>query len=222
MYWSCAAISTIPWCFESQQSAAAWLEFFKSSQRGLSEFLYLYKSWVKPPLARLEAILRRNACPEYPAGFAHLFVRPHRINMLRDMNFTDRFASRVFRWSAIYGLLALLPLYFLEETLGQRFPPAFNRPEQFYGFLGVALAWQFAFLLIATDTHRYRLFMLPAVAEKFLSSGSALVLYAGGRINGATVAPSTIDFVIGCLFLAAYFVTAKPSEGVPPPKKYAE
>lgn len=137
------------------------------------------------------------------------------------MNHSDRFASRVFRWSAIYGLLALLPLYFLEETLGQRFPPAFNRPEQFYGFLGVAVAWQFAFLLIAKDVHRYRLFMLPAAAEKFLSSGAALVLYANGRINVATVTPSAIDFVIGCLFLGAYFISAQPSAGVVPSKKNA-
>ena len=137
------------------------------------------------------------------------------------MNLTDRFASRIFRWAAIYGLLVLLPLYFLEETLGQRFPPAFNRPEQFYGFLGVALAWQFAFLLIAKDAHRYRLFMLPAAAEKFLSSGSALVLYANGRINAATVAPSAIDFAIGCLFLTAYFISGQPPAGVVPPKNAA-
>jgi hypothetical protein len=137
------------------------------------------------------------------------------------MNLSDSFASRVFRWSAIYGLIALLPLYFLEETLGQRFPPAFNRPEQFYGFLGVALAWQFAFLLIAKDVHRYKLFMLPAAAEKFLSSGAALVLYANDRINAVTVAPSVIDFFIGCLFLTAYLITVRRSAGVVPPKKNA-
>jgi hypothetical protein len=133
----------------------------------------------------------------------------------------NRFASRVFRWSAIYGLLALLPLYFLEEYLGRQFPPAFNRPEQFYGFLGVAVAWQFAFLLIAKDVQRYRLFMLPAAAEKLLSSGSALVLFASGRINAATVAPSVIDLLLGCLFLVAYFILTPSAEGVAEPKKNA-
>jgi hypothetical protein len=130
------------------------------------------------------------------------------------MKNSNLFASRVFRWSAIYGLLALLPLYFLEHTLGQYSPPAFNRPEQFYGFLGVALAWQFAFLLIAKDVQRYRLFMLPAAAEKFLSSGAALVLYANGRITAVTVAPSAVDLVLGCLFLVAYFATAQSSASI--------
>ncbi len=133
----------------------------------------------------------------------------------------DHFASRVFRWSAIYGLLALLPLYFLEEYLGRLFPPAFNRPEQFYGFLGVAVAWQFAFLLIATDVQRYRLFMLPAAAEKLLSSGAALLLFANGRINAATVAPSVIDLLMGCLFLIAYFSLIPRSEDAAASNKHA-
>jgi hypothetical protein len=30
----------------------------------------------------------------------------------------------------------------------------------------VALAWQVAFLIIARDVQRYRLFMLPAILEK--------------------------------------------------------
>jgi hypothetical protein len=71
------------------------------------------------------------------------------------------FAKRVFFWSGIYGIVVLLPLYFMEDRLGRDFPPPFNRPEQFYGFLGVAVAWQFAFLVISRDVQRYRLFMLP-------------------------------------------------------------
>ena len=34
----------------------------------MSEFLYLYKFQVKPPKARLQATLRRNPCPVYPAA----------------------------------------------------------------------------------------------------------------------------------------------------------
>jgi hypothetical protein len=53
------------------------------------------------------------------------------------------FAKRVFYWSGIYGILVLLPMFFLEHQLGIYFPPATNHPEQYYAFIGVALVWQF-------------------------------------------------------------------------------
>lgn len=81
-------------------------------------------------------------------------------------------ARRVFFWSGVYGILVLFPMYFLEDRIGRDFPPATNHPEQYYAFLGVALAWQFAFLVIAKDPLRYRPLMVPAIAEKFLSAGA--------------------------------------------------
>lgn len=114
------------------------------------------------------------------------------------------FARRVFFWAGIYGVLVLAPLYFMEAKLARDFPPAFSHPEQFYGFLGVALAWQFAFLLIASDVRRYRLFMLPAIAEKLLSSLSALLLHAAGRIGAAPAIPAAVDLAIGLLFIVAF------------------
>lgn len=119
------------------------------------------------------------------------------------------FARRVFLWAGIYGMLVLVPLYFMEEKLARDFPPAFSHPEQFYGFLGVALAWQFAFLVIASDVRRYRLFMLPAIAEKLLSSVSALLLYAADRVAAMAAAPAVIDLAIALLFAVA-FVRCRP------------
>ena len=110
------------------------------------------------------------------------------------------FARRVFFWSGIYGIVVLAPQYFMERTLGEAFPPAFSHPEQFYGFLGVALAWQFAFLLIARDVVRYRLFMLPAAAEKLLFACAVFVLYAHGRTAAFAAGAATVDFVLGMLF----------------------
>lgn len=56
-----------------------------------------------------------------------------------------KFAKWVYRIAGIYGLLILTPQYFLETKNGIDFPPAINHPEYYYGFIGVALAWQVAF-----------------------------------------------------------------------------
>jgi hypothetical protein len=80
------------------------------------------------------------------------------------------FARWLFRIAGILGLLMLLPQYFMEERVGQMTPPAITHPELFYGFIGVALAWQVAFLVIAQDPARYRPFMIPAVLEKAFSA----------------------------------------------------
>ena len=115
------------------------------------------------------------------------------------------FAKRIFFWSGVYGIVALLPMYFLEGNIGRQFPPATNHPEQYYGFIGVALAWQFAFLLIARDPLRYRPLMLAAVGEKFLPSGAVVYLFAANRVSEITLAPFLLDLAIGLLFLISYF-----------------
>ena len=51
-----------------------------------------------------------------------------------------RFARVVYFIAGIYGLLVLLPQYFLEEKTGRDFPPAITHPEFFYGFIAVAVA----------------------------------------------------------------------------------
>ncbi|MDD2925014.1 hypothetical protein [Rhodoferax sp.] len=114
------------------------------------------------------------------------------------------FAKRVFAGAGVYGIVLLLPMYFLEHRLGIDFPPATNHPEQYYAFLGVALAWQLAFLLIASDVRRYRPLMVPAMVEKFLGAGAVVVLYALGRINALTLTPFLVDLVLGVLFVISY------------------
>ena len=59
-----------------------------------------------------------------------------------------RFAKYTFLVAGVYGLLALAPQYFLERLNGEMYPPPINHPEYYYGFVGVALAWQIAFLVI--------------------------------------------------------------------------
>ena len=114
------------------------------------------------------------------------------------------FARRVFFWSAIYGILVLLPQYFLEERLGRDFPPPMNHPEHFYGFIGVALAWQAAFLVIARDPVRFRPIMLAGALEKFAFAIATFVLIGQGRAPGSLGFFAGIDAVLGILFLVAF------------------
>lgn len=117
------------------------------------------------------------------------------------------FSRWVFRVAGLYGVLVLTPFYFMEEQIGRDDPPAITHPEFFYGFVGLALAWQVAFLIISLDPARYRLLMLPAVLEKAAFAVSAPVLFAFGRVSGLVVAFSVVDGLLGLLFVIAFCVT---------------
>ena len=120
-----------------------------------------------------------------------------------------RFGKIVFTVAGVYGLLVLAPQYFLEERYGRDFPPPVNHPEHYYGFVGLALVWQLAFLLIARDPARYRPLMLVAVLEK-LSFGAAVpVLYLMGRVAPLVLAPALVDLLLAALFVAAYLKTPR-------------
>ena len=120
-----------------------------------------------------------------------------------------RFAKIVFNVAGIYGLLALLPQYFLEAKTGRDFPPAITHPEFYYGFIGVALAWQVLFLLVARDPVKYRLMMIPAVLEK-LSFGLAIpLLFLQGRVASLMLGAAIIDLILAVLFLIAYAKTGE-------------
>jgi len=56
-----------------------------------------------------------------------------------------KLARWLFATSGIYGLVVLLPLYFVEEDIAKA-SGAFTHPEYFYGFVGTALAAQIMFL----------------------------------------------------------------------------
>jgi hypothetical protein len=118
-----------------------------------------------------------------------------------------QFARRVFHIAGIYGLAVLVPQYFLEQRLGRDFPPPINHPEHFYGFIGVAAAWQIAFLIIARDPVRYRLIMIPGVLEKAAFGLAAVWLFAAGRVPGAILGFGLVDLMLGALFLVAFWKT---------------
>ena len=56
----------------------------------------------------------------------------------------ETFARVVFLIAGIYGFAVLVPQYFMEDLIARNYPPPLTHPEQFYGFLGLAMAWQCA------------------------------------------------------------------------------
>jgi hypothetical protein len=117
-----------------------------------------------------------------------------------------RFARYVFAAAGIWGLLVLTPLYFAE-------PVGLTRPEFYYGFIGVALAFQFVFFLIATDPVTYRKIMAVAIIEKLAFAVPAVVLYLQGRLSPDMLAAGLIDLFLGVLFVISYVKTPTELEG---------
>ena len=117
---------------------------------------------------------------------------------------THRFASRVFAGAGIYGLVVLLPLYVMEQRLSDMQPPAITHPEFYYGFAGVGVAWQLAFLVIARDPPRYRPLMPIAMVEKISYGAAVIVLFLQGRLTPLALAGGLVDLALCVLFLVAY------------------
>lgn len=114
------------------------------------------------------------------------------------------FARRVFTAAGAYGLLALIPQYFLEGRNGRDWPPEITHPEYYYGFVGVALAWQIAFFVIADDPIRYRLVMIPAAVEKLAFGIAVAVLFWMDRANPAIFGAALVDVLFAVLFAVAF------------------
>src|SRR3954470_14188696 len=119
-----------------------------------------------------------------------------------------RFARWVFLLAGASGVLIIAPMY-LEGRFFEQYPPAINRPEFYYGFAGVTLAWQLMFLVIASDPIRYRLAMLPAMVEKAGFALAVPVLYAQQRVEAMWLAAAAMDAAWLVLFLAAFLLTPK-------------
>jgi hypothetical protein len=121
----------------------------------------------------------------------------------------QKFVPWVFRIAGIYGVIALAPQYFLEGRISRDFPPAITHPEHFYGFIGVALAWQFAFFVIAGDPPRFRSLMPVCVLEKLAFGVAAVVLFLQARVPAAVLPFGLIDLLLATLFAISFVVTPR-------------
>jgi len=125
-----------------------------------------------------------------------------------------KFAKTIFWIAAIWGFLVLTPLYFMFNIIGKQDPPPITHPAFFYGFIGAGLAWQLAFLIIATDPVRFRPIIPAAVVEKFTYAIAMIVLFAQSRVHASDMIFAGADLMLGILFIVA-FTTTRPQTARP-------
>jgi hypothetical protein len=116
------------------------------------------------------------------------------------------------RWTFLvagaYGLFTLVPGYFLEAELTATTSPAVANPEFYYGFYRIALVWQIAFFVVATDPIRFRPLVALSVLEKLSFFGTCLVLFLIGRLPpGGPLLGGAVDAVWMILFAIAWLRT---------------
>lgn len=121
-----------------------------------------------------------------------------------------KFARYTFLLAGIYGLLVLLPQYFLEAKVGADAPPAITHPEFFYGFIGIAVVFQLVFLVIAFDPSAFRVLIPIAILEKLSFAIPCIVLYLTGRMAvGGFFIGGMIDLALAIVFAIAMGKVAK-------------
>jgi len=117
------------------------------------------------------------------------------------------FAKYLFTIAGIWGILVITPLYFIFNQIGVKDPPPVTHPLFYYGFAGVALAWQFVFLVIGSNPVRFRPLMLVSIMEKVGYFLPAVTLFVQHRVHPIDLLISCGDAVLAILFLTAYFKT---------------
>jgi hypothetical protein len=120
-----------------------------------------------------------------------------------------KFAKLTFIGAGIWGILVLLPLYWLVDITGRPYTPPADYPHFFYGFLSVAMAWQIAFLVIGSNPIRFRPLMIPGILEKLGHVGTVATLYSKGRIAVIDAQGALPDLLLGVLFIAAFAKTRR-------------
>jgi hypothetical protein len=118
-----------------------------------------------------------------------------------------KFAKIVFWGASAFGVLLLTPLYFMIDFVGLEDPPPITHPQFYYGFVGVALVWQFVYFAIGTDPARFRPIMVLSALAKGSYVGTLLVLYLQNRISPVQASTGIPDALLMVLFVAAFLKT---------------
>jgi len=118
-----------------------------------------------------------------------------------------KFAKVLFYVAGIWGILVITPLFFIFNQIGTKDPPPVTHPLFYYGFAGVALAWQSVFLVIGSNPVRFRPLMLVGILEKLGYFVPAVILYLRHRVRVFDVGLACGDALLAVLFLIAYLKT---------------
>ena len=119
-----------------------------------------------------------------------------------------RFARRVFTAAAVYGVIATVPMFFLEDRFVRDHPPALTHAEFYYLTLVAVTAWQAMYFAIGRDPVRYRPLMPIVALLKLATAATLATLVAYGRSDAFMLAPAGADGLLGVLFAVAYWRTS--------------
>jgi hypothetical protein len=122
-----------------------------------------------------------------------------------------KFAKFVFGIAGAWGILVLAPLFFLVDLTGRKYAPPATYPHFFYGFFVLALVFQFVFFIIAWDPARFRPMIIPSILEKATYVTVCAVLYSRGQITLTDASTCFADFLLGILFVCAFFASRRKS-----------
>jgi hypothetical protein len=122
-----------------------------------------------------------------------------------------KFTKIVFWCAGIWGILVFTPLYFMFDVIGRQDPPRITHPAFYYGFVGVTLAWQVAFMIIALNPSRFRPLMLAGMIEKFSYGTALVVLFLQHRLHASDLTFGAVDLLFGVLFVFAFLQTKAPA-----------
>lgn len=117
-----------------------------------------------------------------------------------------KFAKYLFLLAGISGIILLFPLYFLENAAGET---AVSRPEFYYGFIGIALAFQVLFIIISFDLVKYRMMIIPCVLEKLGFAIPAIILFTQNRVSPTIFGAAMMDLTLAILFAYVFFKNPK-------------
>ena len=120
-----------------------------------------------------------------------------------------QFAKWVFRIAGIYGVLLMTPMFFLEPVFIAQGQPL-THPENYYGFVGVTLAFQFVFLTMSRDVARFRPLIPVCLFEKLVFPAFVWPLYLAGRTPAIVAFFASVDLMWAVLFTLSWMRT-KPS-----------
>jgi hypothetical protein len=120
-------------------------------------------------------------------------------------------ARWIFGLAGVWGIAILLAMLVAPELVVG--PGAIGRADFFYGFGMVGLAWQIAFLVIASDPVRFRPFMLAGVCEKLFYVCTLCVLVSTGRAPSKMAGAAVVDGMLGLTFLLAWWMTRSAATG---------